>query len=1074
MQFDPRLFHTIEPVTSGRRVSIALFSPRAWKRLPPHSLVELADIGFYPPFVHLASSVNATKGSSNTQADDFSTHDLEHDNDTLPSPLTVPTTDEEKELQEWCEGEYVNLPYTHLSSSDGSISPLTDLESEELRVHIDSGHTTKCNQCRGCLEAEGPRHMHRSIRDIDKSSHVLHIDIAGPLPTSEDGFNYFLVGALRLRGYPLLIDIRLLQTRTSVEVCHQLGKMIAFFESIDQEGIPITDMPRIRRLHSDRAGEFLSPYFENFMLQHRSIRAISHFDFRLQPSGEGYNPQANGTAERSVGLIKAIAGRALASAKLGPEFWSFAARFAAQSLLCYALQMQQKAPPFGCQVTAQPLGHLAVKFPYPRSVSGRLLFWDHLGDKVSYLLTPPSQDQDHYMVTRAGLPVKTPPNQEVKESHQPPTSFPKPLRDNEAPTTVDLDAAEACDDPASAYPLPTDCPFTFLYLSSEDSSRPMEELEGCNGKDPPPIGEEELRKQAVTHINVSPEEVLRSTGDEWKKWLTAGKKELDNLATALTPIPPEKRNELKMNANREGYQYTELPGKVLFSIKPEKYKVRIVACGNKTDETYGHISTTDLDTTMMRFILSWSSSYPRNEVASLDVTAAFLNADLPPGRVVVIRPPTILYRLGLIPQGYFWLVHKAVYGLREAPSLWSDERTKVMANIRFRSQGEVMRILMSQVHRSLCHIVREKDIITSPTTDDFGLTSQVSPEDIKGLIGIYVDDYLASGSKVLLHDFFQHLRGIWKTSDPLYLSPGMDFPFLGVTVEKRPYGLLIHQEAYTNEFLKEYGGYVTARQRTTTGEPGHFAKEEPISPDPSNEEHQAWVKRGQKILGALLWLSTRTRPDLACSVSLTAQLLTKDIEGLKCRLRHLIQYLKTTRTMALLYSYPRQCKSERQDLSEFSIYSDASFAPSGKHSQSGLVVHLTYGSSRHLVHWQSSKERKIAESSAEAELYALATAKRVGQNIRLLVRETLSPDVILTMRCDNTATISMLDQPTWRTRYISIHGESLRQEMEAKNIALTYVGTELQLADPLTKPTSAAINQRIYPLWGLIPYLRST
>ena len=256
----------------------------------------------------------------------------------------------------------------------------------------------------------------------------------------------------------------------------------------------------------------------------------------------------------------------------------------------------------------------------------------------------------------------------------------------------------------------------------------------------------------------------------------------------------------------KAYQYTELPGKVLFSIKPEKYKVRIVACGNKTDETYGHISTTDLDTTMMRFILSWSSSYPRNEVASLDVTAAFLNADLPPGRVVVIRPPTILYRLGLIPQGYFWLVHKAVYGLREAPSLWSD-----MANIRFRSQGEVMRILMSQVHRSLCHIVREKDIITSPTTDDFGLTSQVSPEDIKGLIGIYVDDYLASGSKVLLHDFFQHLRGIWKTSDPLYLSPGMDFPFLGVTVEKRPYGLLIHQEAYTDEFLKEYGGYVTAQ-----------------------------------------------------------------------------------------------------------------------------------------------------------------------------------------------------------------------------------------------------------------------
>ena len=42
---------------------------------------------------------------------------------------------------------------------------------------------------------------------------------------------------------------------------------------------------------------------------------------------------------------------------------------------------------------------------------------------------------------------------------------------------------------------------------------------------------------------------------------------------------------------------------------------------------------TGLDTTMMRFILSWSFSYPRNEVAPLDVTAAFLNADFPLGRV---------------------------------------------------------------------------------------------------------------------------------------------------------------------------------------------------------------------------------------------------------------------------------------------------------------------------------------------------------------------------------------------------------------------------------------------------------
>ena len=103
------------------------------------------------------------------------------------------------------------------------------------------------------------------MRDVDKATHTLHIDIAGPITRSDDGFNYFLVGALRLPGYPLLIDVRQLQTRTSADVCHELSRMTAYFESLSSEGFPLTDCPRIRRLHSDRAGEFTAPFFEKFL-----------------------------------------------------------------------------------------------------------------------------------------------------------------------------------------------------------------------------------------------------------------------------------------------------------------------------------------------------------------------------------------------------------------------------------------------------------------------------------------------------------------------------------------------------------------------------------------------------------------------------------------------------------------------------------------------------------------------------------------------------------------------------------------------------------------------------------------
>ena len=53
----------------------------------------------------------------------------------------------------------------------------------------------------------------------------------------------------------------------------------------------------------------------------------------------------------------------------------------------------------------------------------------------------------------------------------------------------------------------------------------------------------------------------------------------------------------------------------------------------------------------------------------------------------------------------------------------------------------------------------------------------------------------------------------------------------------------------------------------------------------------------------------------------------------------------------------------------------------------------------------------IAKSSAESELYALASARKSARNFRLLLRES-----IMSLKCDNTATASMFDEPGWRTR----------------------------------------------------------
>ena len=132
-------------------------------------------------------------------------------------------------------------------------------------------------------------------------------------------------------GFLLLVDVRTLTSRTSTEVCDELETMVAYLKALQTvtEGLPICETSCIKRLHSDRAGEFTAPFFARFLGNHKSMH---------QSFTSGYDPQSNGTAERSVGLIKSLASRARATAELDSSYWSYAVRYASKSLLCHALQ----------------------------------------------------------------------------------------------------------------------------------------------------------------------------------------------------------------------------------------------------------------------------------------------------------------------------------------------------------------------------------------------------------------------------------------------------------------------------------------------------------------------------------------------------------------------------------------------------------------------------------------------------------------------------------------------------------------------------------------------------------------
>ena len=70
-------------------------------------------------------------------------------------------------------------------------------------------------------------------------------------------------------------------------------------------------------------------------------------------------------------------------------------------------------------------------------------------------------------------------------------------------------------------------------------------------------------------------------------------------------------------------------------------------------------------------------------ISKHDVKGAFLNASLPKGQLVVVQPPDLWVKWGLVPAGVTWTLDKAVYGLRESPFLWSQERDKQLTAVRW-------------------------------------------------------------------------------------------------------------------------------------------------------------------------------------------------------------------------------------------------------------------------------------------------------------------------------------------------------------------------------------------------------
>ena len=141
------------------------------------------------------------------------------------------------------------------------------------------------------------------------------------------------------------------------------------------------------------------------------------------------------------------------------------------------------------------------------------------------------------------------------------------------------------------------------------------------------------------------------------------------------------------------------------------------------------------------------------------------------------------------------------------------------------------------------------------------------------------------------------------------------------------------------------------------------------------------------MAGTLIWLSTRTRPDIAYAQSRISSMATKApqcavVEGLR-----VLRYLQGTKTLGLRF---QKCSNS----DDIIAYTDANFSP--RRSQSGSLIKLGVNT----VAWRSTKQVKTVLSTAESEVHACACTTNIADYVKELRESLCLPTPNMEIKCD--------------------------------------------------------------------------
>ena len=374
---------------------------------------------------------------------------------------------------------------------------------------------------------------------------------------------------------------------------------------------------------------------------------------------------------------------------------------------------------------------------------------------------------------------------------------------------------------------------------------------------------EEMSKSSTANISVK--EAFRTRGNEAKKVIVSELKQMIDKRVWV-PVLGGKLSAMQRAATIRSSMFLKQKNNPDGSF--HKLKARLVAGGDQQDKSlYEDLSSPTVSTSAV-FTLLAIAAHERRRVAVVDISGAYLNADMPSGVPVHMRLDRTMTDIiiDIDPSygkytdakgGVTVHLKKALYGCVESAGLWYEN-----LHVTMRGLGYIQNI------------------------SDKCVFNRTGPDGHQCTAAVHVDDLLITSKS---KDTMLHLvDGLRKRYGAITLSHGPVINYLGMAIDMHvPGQAMITTTGYCDEIVKVSVVRGAARSPATEG---LFETRE--SATGVTEPVRVWF---HKVVAMVLYLAKRTKPECLVAVAFLATRVNKCTSDDVDKLQRLVRYVHATR-----------------------------------------------------------------------------------------------------------------------------------------------------------------------------------